>query len=209
MPDGTDGATADGQANIDDISRADAALVKQYGPDLIELAVATIEHGLTKGRPPHVAVDSFAEGLRVMRATFVTLERENQLRGCIGSVIATRPLVEDLVENAFRAAFRDPRFPPLAAEEREGLGVSLSVLSPMTEMAVDSEMTLRNALRPGTDGLLIEDDGRRAVFLPQVWEQLPDPGQFLMHLKDKAGLARDYWSDDLKAWRFVVQKAPA
>lgn len=209
MTDGSDGGTADSRATLDEISRADAALLERHGADLIELVVGTIEHGLTKGEPPQVVAGAFAEDLRVTRATFVTLERENRLRGCIGSVIATRPLVEDVAENAFRAAFRDPRFPPLAVDELEGLGVSLSVLSPMVPMAVDSEAALRNALRPGVDGLLIEDDGRRAVFLPQVWDQLPEPEQFMAHLKQKAGLPQDHWSNAFRAWRFVVQKAPA
>lgn len=199
---------ADAPATLEEVSQLDAAVLERYGADLIKLVVRTIEYGLARDSAPHVAVDTFARELRVQRATFVTLERDDRLRGCIGSVIATRSLVEDVVENAFRAAFRDPRFPPLSHEERKGLGVSLSVLSPMARMAFQDEDELRDALRPGTDGLLIEDRGRRAVFLPQVWDQLPEPADFLAHLKEKAGMAPGRGSDEFRAWRFVVQKVP-
>lgn len=209
MTDGKDGRMTTPEPTRDDSSRADAMFSERHGGDLIDLAVRSIEHGLAKGRPLQIAADTFAPELRAERASFVTLEHDHRLRGCIGSVIASRPLVEDIVENAFRAAFRDPRFPPLSGAERDGLGVSISLLSPMGRVPADSETVLCDALRPGVDGLMIEDEGRRAVFLPQVWEQLPEPGDFLRHLRQKAGLPPAHWSATFRAWRFSVSKVPA
>ena len=160
--------------NEDQIANIDKSLLERYGTDLVKLAVRSIQYGFTKDEPPKVAVDTFARDLRVKRATFVTLERNGQLRGCIGSIVATRPLVQDIVENAFRAAFRDPRFPRLSPEERKGLGISLSVLTPMHEIKFQDQSDLLDQIRPAYHGLLIQDGEKRAVFLPQVWEQLPD-----------------------------------
>lgn len=190
------------------IASIDRLLLDRHGTDLVKLAVRSIQYGFTKNEPPKVAVNTFAKELRVKRATFVTLERNGHLRGCIGSITAVRPLVLDVVENAFRAAFRDPRFSPLSPEERKGLGISLSVLTPMNQIAFKSQAELLSQVKPGYHGLLIQDGEKRSVFLPQVWEQLPAPEDFLSRLKVKAGFSPDYWSKDLQAWTFAVQKVP-
>ena len=190
------------------VASIDKLLLDRHGTDLMKLAVRSIQYGFTKDKPPAVAVDTFAKELRIKRATFVTLERNGHLRGCIGSIVATRPLVQDIVENAFRAAFRDPRFPSLSPEERNGLGLSISVLTPMHALTFGDQDDLLRQLRPGHHGLLIQDGEKRAVFLPQVWEQLPDPNDFLSRLKMKAGFSEGYWSRDFKAWAFTVQKIP-
>ena len=124
------------------------------------------------------------------------------MRGCIGSAVASRPLIVDVVQHAFNAAFRDWRFPRLDLLELEGLTLSVSVLTPPAPVGFTGEADLLAQLRPGVDGLIIEDAGRRSLFLPSVWEELPDSRQFLALLKLKAGLPADYFSPQLAASRF-------
>ncbi len=193
---------------LEQISRIDRMVLERHGRDLVKLIVRSIDYGLVKGEPPKVAVNTFAKELQVKRATFVTLEKNGELRGCIGTIVPNRALVEDVVENAFRAAFKDPRFPPVTEEEKPDLSFSLSVLSPMSQMRFEGEADFLDQLRPLIDGVLIEDGGKRAVFLPQVWEQLPGKQDFLNHLRKKAGMPPGHWSDTMQAWRFTVQKIP-
>ncbi len=173
---------------------------------LLDVAAASIRHGLETGRPLSIRLEEYPESLREPGAAFVTLNLDGQLRGCIGSLEARRPLVEDVAENAFAAAFRDPRFPPLRPEEYPRLEYHISILSPPEPMTVTSEADLLQQLRPGVDGLVLIEGARRATFLPSVWEQLPDPRQFLAHLKMKAGLPADYWSDSLRFERYTVEE---
>lgn len=172
---------------------------------LLDVAKNSIAHGLQSGKPMPVALADYPQELSVERATFVTLQKHRQLRGCIGMLAAVRPLVVDIAENAFAAAFRDPRFPPLAADELPELEIHLSLLSEAEAMVFKSEQDLLAQLRPDIDGLILEESGRRGTFLPSVWGQLPEPKQFLRHLKQKAGLAPDYWSDTIKAYRYQTQ----
>ena len=144
-----------------------------------------------------------------MGACFVTLKKHGHLRGCIGSPEAWRPLATDVAENAFRAAFKDPRFAPLKAEEADQLDLHLSVLSLAEPFAFTDEADMIAKLRVGEDGLIIEDQGRRALFLPSVWAQLPDPAQFVAHLKTKAGLGASHWSATFKASRFIAAETGA
>lgn len=202
--------TGNGAQNDNEVVPADPdqAILDKHGTRLLQLMARSIRYGFDSETPPKLAVGSFAEELRQDRATFVTLERNGRLRGCIGSIVSNRPLVLDLVENAFRAAFRDPRFRKLTPEEAEGLTLSLSILSPMTVMQFEDEDDLLNQLNPGIDGLMIQDGHMRAVFLPQVWEELPDRRDFLMRLKAKAGMMPKHWSPGFKAWRYTVHKLP-
>ena len=176
---------------------------------LLTLASASIRHGLETGRPLPVDLDAQPDTLRAERAAFVTLHRDTQLRGCIGHLEAVQPLARDVAENAFAAAFRDPRFPPLTAGEFDSLHIDISVLTPSEPIAFASEAELIALLRPGIDGVILEDSaagqGRRGTFLPSVWEQLPQPREFLRHLKQKAGLSPDYWGDGLRAWRYRTE----
>lgn len=127
-------------------------------------------------------------------AAFVTLHtREGELRGCIGSLIAHRPLVEDVRENALAAAFRDPRFPPLKAAELDNVVIEISVLTAPQPLDFDGPEDLIRKLRPHIDGVIIEHGWNRATFLPQVWDQLPSPEEFLSHLCYKAGLPGNAW----------------
>ncbi|HET7879372.1 MAG TPA: AmmeMemoRadiSam system protein A, partial [Acetobacteraceae bacterium] len=124
------------------------------------------------------------------------------LRGCIGSAASYRPLAVDVTHHAFNAAFRDPRFPRLEWLELPGLELSISVLTPPQPMVFAGEADLLRQLRPGIDGLIIEDADRRALFLPGVWEEVPDARQFLSLLKLKAGLPEAHFSPTLQAQRF-------
>jgi AmmeMemoRadiSam system protein A len=139
-------------------------------------------------------------------ASFVTLMRRGELRGCIGSLMAERPLRQDIESNALAAAFRDPRFPPVALPEYADIAVEVSVLSALEPIAVENEAQLLTLLRPGIDGVLLEYGSRRSTFLPQVWEQLPEPRAFLAHLKQKAGLHMDFWAEDIRLSRYTVTK---
>ena len=172
---------------------------------LLEVARRSIEHGLQTGSPLAVDVASYPAALQEPGASFVTLNIDGRLRGCIGSLEAVHPLVEDVARNAFSAAFRDPRFPPVSAAEAPRLNIHISVLNPAEPMQFSSEEDLLAQLRPGVDGLILEDGGRRGTFLPSVWESLPDPRDFLQELKRKAGLAPDHWSDSLRVWRYTTE----
>jgi AmmeMemoRadiSam system protein A len=172
---------------------------------LLDLARSSIRHGLSHHRPQPVEPLDFPAALRAPRAAFVTLSRDGQLRGCIGHLEACQALAQDVAENAFSAAFRDPRFPPLRADELAGLEIHISVLSPPEPLPVTSEADLLRQIRPGVDGLILEDRGHRGTFLPAVWESLTLPEQFLAHLKQKAGLAPDYWSDTIRVARYTAE----
>jgi hypothetical protein len=171
---------------------------------LIPVAYASIEHGLRTGEAMTVDLARFDPALRERGASFVTLHVGPTLRGCTGSLEAVRPLVEDVAHHAFCAAFRDTRFAPLRAEELEGLRVHVSILGPREPIAAASEAALLAALRPGIDGLVLEEGALRSTFLPAVWDQLPAPREFLLHLKRKAGLPSNYWSDTLRFSRYEV-----
>ena len=136
------------------------------------------------------------------RACFVTLEKNNILRGCIGSIIAHRPLIEDLILNAKSAAFQDPRFKPVEIEEVLELDVAVSLLSEPQIMSFESEEDLLNQIVPFKDGIIIKDGNYQAVYLPSVWEQIPDKKGFLNSLKIKAGLPSNYFSKTFQAYRF-------
>ncbi|HET6196538.1 MAG TPA: AmmeMemoRadiSam system protein A, partial [Acetobacteraceae bacterium] len=182
---------------------AERAAVEAVGPALLELARRSIRFGLDTGQAPHVIANAGLPPLLAAHgAAFVTLRRRGELRGCIGSATAYRPLATDVVQHAFDAAYRDWRFPRLEWLELAGLSVSVSVLTPPAPMHFDSETDLLAQLRPGVDGVMIEDLGRRALFLPSVWEEVPDRRQFLTHLKLKAGLAAGHFSAAFRAQRF-------
>ena len=146
-----------------------------------------------------------ADWLRQHGACFVTLHRGGELRGCIGTLIAHRPLIEDIQANSRAAAFRDPRFPALQQSELDGLTLEVSLLSDLEPVEFETEADLIRQLRPGVDGLLLEHGFHRGTFLPTVWRTLPDPGMFLGKLKAKAGLPEDFWSEDLKVMRYTTR----
>ncbi|MGD8629472.1 MAG: AmmeMemoRadiSam system protein A [Gammaproteobacteria bacterium] len=171
---------------------------------LLQVALASIQSGLDTGSPLQVHPDDYPPALSAMRASFVTLKRGGDLRGCIGSLTPVTSLVEDVAHNAFAAAFRDPRFVPLTAAELQDLEIAISVLGPTEPIAFSSEQDLLGKLRPGIDGLVLQDGRNRGTFLPAVWESLPQPADFLDHLKQKAGLPASYWSDTLEIQRYTT-----
>lgn len=146
------------------------------------------------------------EALAQPAATFVTLKQEDDLRGCIGSLQPLRPLGVDVRENALAAAFRDPRFPPLAAAEFETTSVEVSLLSASEKVAVVDEDDLIARLHPGIDGVILEYGHHRATFLPQVWDSLGQPRAFLAALKRKAGLPEGFWSERMSIARYQVTR---
>lgn len=176
--------------------------------NLLDTARLSIRHGLDRGGPLPVRADDFDTPLRAERACFVTLYLNGVLRGCIGHLEATQPLVEDVADNAFSAAFRDPRFPPLTEQEFDALEIHISVLSPAEPLPCESESELLQKLRPHRDGLILTEGAHRGTFLPSVWEQLTEPKEFLRHLKRKAGLPDDYWSPELEVLRYETESFP-
>ena len=173
---------------------------------LLGIAARSIRHGLEHGKACAVDLDRLPRALHERRAAFVTLEADGRLRGCIGSLEATRPLATDVAHNAHGAAFADPRFPPVKEDEVEGLHIKLSVLSPAAPMQVESEADLVASLRPGIDGLIIEDADKRATFLPSVWTGIPEPERFVRALAKKAGWPAGHWSDTVRAWRYTTEE---
>ena len=179
-------------------------LTESERTELLEVARRSIAHGLARAQP--LPVDRQAPTpLDRPGASFVTLHRQRQLRGCIGSLEARRPLLADVAANAYAAAFRDPRFPPLQAAEMPDLAVDVSVLSPAAALTFSDQEDLLAQLRPGIDGLILADRGLRGTFLPSVWESLPTPDAFLQQLKLKAGLPVEHWSDSLEVWRYTTE----
>jgi hypothetical protein len=178
------------------------AVASDLGPALLVRARNAIAAKLkqaTQAEPAHPALSQPG-------ATFVTLTQKGQLRGCIGSLQAHRALDQDVRANAVAAAFNDPRFPPLTLAELPHTRVEVSLLTMPQPMSFTDEADAIRQLRPNVDGVILIAGQRRGTFLPQVWEQLPDPRQFLAHLKQKAGLPANYWSSEVELQRYEVQK---
>jgi AmmeMemoRadiSam system protein A len=170
------------------------------GRTLIALARAAIE------RPEAALPADSAPWLREPGASFVTLRLDGELRGCIGSIEPRRPLADDVIHNARAAAFRDPRFAPVSERELQRLQVEVSLLSPREHLEVYSEDEALQRLRPGIDGVYLEFHELSATFLPQVWESLPTPVEFLGELRRKAGLPPRFWHPDVRLSRYTVEK---
>jgi AmmeMemoRadiSam system protein A len=173
---------------------------RAIGTELGEVrGIGSDRAGPESAEPGHPALE--APG-----ATFVTLFKNGMLRGCIGSLEARRPLGVDVRVNAVAAAFDDPRFPRLGSDEFIDTWVEVSLLSAPEPIPADGEQSLLAQLRPGVDGVVLEFAGRRATFLPQVWDTLREPTEFLAELKRKAGLPIDFWSAAVHISRYSVTK---
>jgi len=173
-----------------------------HGRTLLRVARGAIRHALGAG----AAFAAREAWLDEHRATFVTLKQQGDLRGCIGSLEPRRPLGRDVAANAVAAAFGDPRFAPLARHEFERTDIEISLLSLPAALAFDDADDLFARVRPGRDGIVLAAAGRRATFLPQVWEDLPTPELFFGHLKRKAGLADDFPLARCTVQRYTVLK---
>ena len=178
---------------------------RDLGHGLLKIARAAIGAELGIGSAG-VATGIASDALTSPAATFVTLRHAGELRGCIGSLEPRRPLGVDVRENAIAAAFRDPRFPPLAAREFGATSIEVSLLSSAERVEAASEQNLVALLRPGIDGLILAHGGRRATYLPQVWESFADPRAFVSALKEKAGLRADFWDPEVTVSRYTVTK---
>ena len=176
-------------------------MITDRGPTLLAIARGAIAVELKESVPPF----EIASWLQKPGATFVTLQLNGELRGCVGSLAAHKPLREDVESNARAAGFHDPRFAPLSRREYPGIELEVSLLSPLERLAFESQEQLLRLLRPGLDGVVLEFGWQRGTFLPQVWEQLPDPKSFLAHLKQKAGLPADFWSDEIQISLYTVE----
>ncbi len=187
------------------MSSSKCSLSAEHQSYLLNLARESIRHGILHGRPLPVNLENLQAELKEKRATFVTLKKYGELRGCIGMLEAIRPLAEDIACNAYAAAFQDPRFPPVEPWELDQLEIHLSLLTPAEPMQFRSEQDLLSQLHPGVDGLILVEGHRRGTFLPSVWEQIPEPKHFLEHLKLKAGLPAAYWSNSLRCFRYLAE----
>ena len=176
-------------------------MTAELGTSLLGIARATIADALGNA----VRADESAPRLHAPGASFVTLT-QGELRGCIGTLEAHRSLLADVKANALAAAFRDPRFEPLQPAELDITEVEVSLLSAIQPIAFTGEADALAALRPGIDGVVLEYRHYRSTFLPQVWEQLPEPGLFLAQLKRKAGLPADFWAEDIRLSCYSVSK---
>ena len=174
----------------------------ELGPILLRLARNAIGERFGLAAEPVPKHDALARP----GATFVTLTQGGELRGCIGTLEAHRPLGQDVRENAVAAALRDPRFSPLRAEELPGTRIEVSLLTAPEFMSFADESEALSQLRPNIDGVIFSYDCRRATFLPQVWEGLPEPREFLAQLKRKAGLGPDFWHESVMLARYQVTK---
>ncbi len=171
------------------------------------LARASIAAGFGRASPaPPPGLDTLPEDFGARVATFVTLTVAGSLRGCRGTLEATRPLAHDLWRNAWASAFDDPRFPPLGHAEFPALEIDVSLLSPLEPVPASSKAVLLEQLVPHLHGLVLEAYGQRATFLPKVWESLPEPGRFVTELVAKAGLPRHRWPAALRAWRYTTER---
>jgi hypothetical protein len=181
---------------------SEAVLPPDAGKILIPLAWAAIKEAL--GEEPAYPNDK-PEWLLAPGASFVTLKEGRALRGCIGSLEARRPLNDDVRANAVSAALQDPRFPPVDAMELEQMSIEVSVLSPSSPLAVDGFAGAYDAIRPRIDGVILKVGTRhKATFLPQVWEELPHPADFLRHLWLKAGVEPGVWHAETLLHTYTV-----
>lgn len=163
---------------------------------LLVLAREAIKQAVSNGRLPEPDRSTLSPALQESGASFVTLTARGQLRGCIGTLEAHQPLVYDVREHAIAAALEDYRFPPVTASEMDSISIEISILTKPTGLTYQTPEDLLNALRPGIDGVILSDGPRKATFLPQVWEQLPNPEEFLSHLCVKMGSKPDAWREN-------------
>ena len=169
---------------------------------LLDIARQSIESGLAGGNALQPGSEYLSGSLSIPFSTFVTLTRSRALRGCVGSLKSSSPLAQSVADSAFKAAFRDSRFAPLEAGEISDIHIEISVLSELEPLAVADRADLLNRLRPGEDGLLLQDGNYRATFLPKMWEMFSEPEKFLDQLLVKAGLSGDYWSQTISFERY-------
>lgn len=172
---------------------------------LLDLAEASIRKGVYSGQPMGLTGWTLPGDLLKPGASFVTLHAGDALRGCIGSPEPIRALAEDVVANAYFAARCDPRFPPVTPDELPSMTLEISVLGPMEPIHFENEQDIYRQLRPGIDGVRLRYGMYQGLFLPVMWQQLPEPEVFWANLKLKAGLPVTFWDDRFRVERFTAQ----
>ena len=191
---------------VSQITKEKEGLLKfasEYGQALLKAARKSIEQSV-KGKTYHPDRNSYDDHLFDRGASFVTLTKQKELRGCIGSLYPRKAIVADVVDNARAAAVSDTRFSPLSEEEMPQIAISVSLLTGFEKIRYIDEQDLLNQLVPSIDGVIIRDGSRQGLFLPSVWEQIPDKKAFLDNLKLKAGMSPSFWSNDIKVYRFYT-----
>jgi uncharacterized protein len=174
---------------------------------LLRLARQALESGVRHQPLEPLDIDSLPPRLREPGATFVTLTEREMLRGCVGALEAYQPLAEDVREHAIAAGLEDYRFPPVQPDEIPRIMIEISRLTAPVPLEYDKPEDLLKLLRPGVDGVVLRDGMRRATFLPQVWEKLPDPHEFLGHLCNKMGVDANYWRyHKLQVYTYQVEE---
>jgi len=177
----------------------------EQGNILLQIARQAMSQALHVQHDP-VKLDDSMDWLYQPGATFVTLMRYGELRGCIGTLLTRDPLIDDVRSNAVSAALHDARFLPLTADELDTVNVEVSLLSKLEPLHFVSEKDALAQLRPTIDGIVLEYGAYRSTFLPQVWEKLPEPALFLAKLKSKARLPEDFWAAEISLSRYTVSK---
>lgn len=181
-------------------------LAESVGKYLLQRARNSLQEKFGENVSPLPVLHDERE-LSLPRAVFITLTLNRQLRGCIGNLEPVKPLLQAVLNNTSHAAFNDTRFSPLTANELQKIRIELSVLSEPVLLSFERPASLKDALCPGKDGVILREGRRQATFLPQVWEQLPDPEDFLNHLCLKAGLQKERWKEKrLDVYTYRVQK---
>lgn len=172
---------------------------------LLLLAWQSIAHGLKTGKPLRIDLNDYPTELSQPGACFVMLKQKLTVRGCVGSIEAIRPLGEDVVENAFAAAFCDRHFVPLTDQELDETQINLLMVSKLEPLPCANQLELTQQLRPGVDGLTLREGSRHASLLPTAWETIHTPLDFVSQLKQKAGLPTTYWSPGIRIQRFTTE----
>lgn len=182
-------------------------LTKPEGGILLKIAREALEKSVDGLPLPQINLSSLPDALREPGASFVTLTVEERLRGCIGALEAYQPLAKDVQEHAVAAALQDPRFPAVRPQECPQIQIEVSVLTPKKPLDYQDGEDLLEKIRPGVDGVVLQDGYRKATFLPQVWEKLPDPATFLSHLCLKMGAPANLWQKKpLQVFVYQVQE---
>ncbi|MBT3251101.1 MAG: AmmeMemoRadiSam system protein A [Candidatus Marinimicrobia bacterium] len=182
----------------------DISTVEKYY--LMDLAMQTMKQACIGEKPSTSRPGPEMPNIQKTACSFVTLMKNDDLRGCIGSLLPTGPLFRDVIKNTISAMFNDPRFGKVTADEADEIHIQISILSNLEKMSVDSESDLLNQINPYVDGIVLQEGYKRSTFLPSVWDSLSDPVDFIRQLKRKAGLGANYWSDKIKIQRYSVLK---
>ncbi len=176
--------------------------VKDHGQELLQIVARSLQKSLTEHKPYSPSRKDYADELFNKGASFVTLKKQNALRGCIGTVIPHVAVAQDVAKNTYLAAMEDSRFSPLTQDELKDLSFSVSLLTGFEPIIYKNSEDLLSQIKAGIDGIIIRDGDRQGLFLPSVWQELPDKEEFMKQLKIKAGINPSYWSENLKVYRF-------